>query len=81
MTNEQPTTQPAPKPAPAPAPAPAESTDDAAKRGPGVPADKIEFDVDDEAGTVSTTVGGVGWPEGAENEEGTQADGTKAESE
>lgn len=85
MTNE-PTEQSAPKPAPKPAAKPtakptakqAQADKDRLRkeRGAGVPAEDIEFDVDEDAGTVTTTVGGVGWPEGAENEEGTQADGT-----
>jgi hypothetical protein len=37
----------------------------------------FDFDVDEEAGTVATRPGAVGWPEGAENEEGIGPDGRK----
>lgn len=37
----------------------------------GYSVDEYEYEVDEEAGTVATKVGTVGWPEGAFNKEGT----------
>lgn len=84
MSDETPTTpEPAPTPPPAAKPAPApdpvaaspflideEASTVSTMVGSHVPQDEPD-EVDVEDTTVATEVGTLGWPEGAENEEGT----------
>lgn len=44
-----------------------------------VPAEDLDFATSEEGDSVATKVGTVGWPAGAENEQGVLPDGTKAD--